>query len=499
LWACSNPDCDQLSAEHRSAGRTVGRIYNQPEITCGCGGRVLELLYCQSCGEVLLGGYRPAESQGGRDFLVPFLADLERLPDRVVTERTAVNYVVYWPKPPAARQPVRRDRTWGGLTFAFKRADLTPQTGMIRRLPQGSTGWALDITGADHATLERVQGLPLHCPGCDEVRFPYRNRRRLLPTDPAGKRSPIRTMGLGFSRVAQVLSGAVLSQLPADQRRLVVFSDSRQDAARIGPDLARNHFQDILRAELVAALDERADLTMAERAVAGDTSEEAVVAYGQLRQQMPALADALARPQHLRTDADKALIHAGQWELEAPTVEQLIDRVELGLATLGLNPGGPGPSLFEAADGRHWHELYSWDGTRMTRRAPLPENLNDFRTLIRGTLTAAVLSNLFSGVGRDIESLVLAMVAPLRADLPPAQLSGLGQDIFAEVAHSALRILCLRLRFPEAERDPSTSPGGHLRSFLKTIADTRGLVLDDLIQDVANAVGTPTSDWLFHP
>ena len=499
LWACSNPDCDQVSPEHRSAGRTVGRIFNQPEITCGCGGRVLELLYCQSCGEVLLGGYRPAESQGGRDFVVPFLADLERLPDRVITERTAVNYVVYWPKPPAVRQPVRPSRTWGGLTFAFKPADMTPQTGMIRRLPQGTTGWALDVTGADHATLERVQGLPLHCPGCDEVRFPYRNRRRLPPTDPAGKRSPIRTMGLGFSRVTQILSGAVLSQLPADQRRLVVFSDSRQDAARIGPDLARNHFQDILRAELVAALDERADLPMAERAVAGDTSEEAVAAYGQLRQQMPALADALARPQHLRTDADKALIHAGQWELEAPTVEQLSDRVELGLATLGLNPGGPGPSLFEAVDGRHWHELYDWDGTRMTRRAPLPENLNDFRALIRGTLIAAVLSNLFSGVGRDIESLVLAMVAPLRADLLPAQLSGLSQDTFAEVAHSALRILCLRLRFPEAERDPSTSPGGHLRSFLKTIADARGLVLDDLIQDVANAIGTPTSDWLFHP
>ena len=499
LWACSNPSCDQVPPEHRSPGRTVGRIFNQPEITCLCGGRVLELLYCQSCGEVLLGGYRPAESQGGRDFVVPFLADLERLPDRVITERTAANYLVYWPKPPAARQPVRKERTWGGLTFSFKRAELTPQTGMIRRIPQGTTGWALDVAGADRATLERVQGLPLCCPGCDEVRFPYRNHRRLPPTDPAAKRSPIRTMGLGFSRVAQVLSGAVLSQLPAEQRRLVVFSDSRQDAARIGPDIARNHFQDVVRAQVVAALDERADLSMAERAIEGDTSEEAIAAYGQLRQQMPALADALARPEHLRTEADKALIHAGQWELEAPTIEQLIDSVELRLATLGINPGGPGPSLFQAEDGRHWHELYSWDGLHMSRRAPLPENLNDFRTLIRGTLTAEVLSNLFSGVGRDIESLALAMATPLRADLPPAQLSGLEQDAFAEVAHSALRILCLRLRFPETEREPSTSPGGHLRSFLKAVADARGLVLDDLILDVASAVGTPASDWLLRP
>ena len=499
LWACSNPDCDAVAPDHRSPGRRVGRIFNQPEITCSCGGRVLEMLYCQSCGEVLLGGYRPEEAQGGRDFLVPFLADLERLPDRVVTERTAANYVVYWPVQPATRQPVRPTRSWGGLSFSFKRAELTPQTGMVRRLPQGATGWVLDVSGADRATLERVQGLPIHCPGCDEVRWPYRNRRRLPPTDPAAKRSPVRTMGLGFSRVAQVLAGAVLGQLPTEQRRLVVFSDSRQDAARTGPDLARNHFQDVLRAQLVGVLDERADLALAQRAIEGDTSDEAVGAYAKLREQMPALADALARPAHLRTDADKALIHAGQWELAAPTIEQLIDRVELRLATLGLNPGGPGPSLFQAADGRHWHELYGWDGILMTRRAPLPENLNDFRALIRGSLTAEILSNLFSGVGRDIESLALAMATPQRADLPPARLSGLSQGTFAEVVHSVLRVLCLRLRFPEAEREPSTSPGHHVRSFLKAVGDAHGVVLDDLIQDVANGIGTPADAWLLRP
>ncbi|WP_298207539.1 DEAD/DEAH box helicase [Ferrimicrobium sp.] len=501
LWACSNPVCDRVLPEHRSADRTVGRIYNQPEITCECGGRVLELLYCQSCGEVLLGGYRPnrpPNSQGNRDFLVPFLADLERLPDRIVTERTASNYVVYWPKSPATRRPVRRERRWDDFSFTFKPAKLTPQTGMIQRLPDGGTGWVLETTG-DPIKLEEVQGLPLYCPSCDEVRFPYRNRRRLPPTDPAGKRSPIRTMGLGFSRTTQVISGAILGQLPAEQRRLVVFSDSRQDAARIGPDLARNHFQDVLRAELVAAIGDRADLAMAEQAAAGDTSERAVAAYEQLREQVPALAEALVRPQHLRSDADKVLIHDGAWELIAPTVEQLVDQVELRLATLGLNPGGTGPSLSEAADGRRWHELYRWDGTRMMRRTSLPQNLEEFRALIRGTLTTAVLSNLFSGVGRDIESLVLAMVVPSRFDVQPARISGLNQDIFAEVVHSALRILCLRLRFPEAEREPSNSPGRHLRSFLKIIANDYGIPLSDLIQDVAEALGTPADAWLFRP
>jgi len=499
LWACSNPDCDQVLLEHRTADRGIGRIFNQPEISCGCGSRVLELLYCQSCGEVLLGGYRPEEAQAGRHFLVPFLADLERLPDQAITERTAANYLVYWPRPPATRKPVRRDRSWGGLSFGFKQAELIPETGMIRALPQGGTGWCLAVTGADRATLQRVQGLPFCCPGCDEVRVPYRNRRRLPPTDPAGKRSPIRTMGLGFSRVAQILSGAVLRQLPPQQRKLVVFSDSRQDAARIGPDLARNHFQDVLRAQLLAALDERADFDLARQAVEGDTSDEAVSAFQQLSEQMPDLANALARREHLRSDADKVLIDKGRRELEAPTIEQLIDRVELRLATLGINPGGPGPSLLRTQDGRPWHNLYDWDSGHMTRRQPLPEALKDFRDTIRGSLTVEVLSNLFSGVGRDIESLALAMAAPLRADIPPAQRCGLDHETFAEVVHSSLRIMCLRLRFLEAEREPSTSGGSHLRAFLKEVADRRALSLDDLAQDVALAVGTPPSAWLLHP
>lgn len=499
LWACSNPDCDHVPLEFRSLERRIGKIFNQPEISCGCGARVLELLYCQSCGEVFLGGYRPEDAQAGRHFLVPFLADLDRLPDRVITERTAANYVVYWPRLPQFRQPARRDRNWGGFTFRFKRADLTPETGMVRALPQGGTGWIMEVGGADRETLERIQGLPFFCPGCDETRVPYRNRRRLPPTDPSGKRSPIRTMGLGFSRATQIFSGAVLNEFVREQKKLVVFSDSRQDAARMGPDLARNHFQDVLRAELLDVLSDHANFELALRAASGDTSADAIDAFNQLRQQLPALADALTRPQHLQSEGDAALIREGRRELEMPTIEVLVDRVELRIASLGLNPGGTGPSLLRAGGDRPWHDLYVWDGHEMTRRIPLPEDLNEFRTMIRGSLTVEVLSNLFSGVGRDVESLALAVAVPLSDHLPTALLTGMDHESFVEIAISSLRILCMRLRFPEAEREPSNSPGLHLRSFLKVIADSRSISTDDLLQDVATALGTPVNAWLFHP
>ena len=108
---CGPSTCHQIDESGDFTANPISRA--------DAGRDVLELLYCQSCGEVFLGGYRPEDSQGGRDFLVPFLADLERVPDRVVAERTAANYVIYWPQPPALRQPVRQDRNWGGLAFAL--------------------------------------------------------------------------------------------------------------------------------------------------------------------------------------------------------------------------------------------------------------------------------------------------------------------------------------------------------------------------------------------
>ena len=41
----------------------VGQLHYTPALTCGCGSRIVELLYCEACGEVFLGGYRSAGVQ----------------------------------------------------------------------------------------------------------------------------------------------------------------------------------------------------------------------------------------------------------------------------------------------------------------------------------------------------------------------------------------------------------------------------------------------------
>jgi DEAD/DEAH box helicase domain-containing protein len=56
LWVCTNPNCNAAPA--RTSPCPVGRLHYTPVLTCQCGSRVVELLYCEACGEVFLGGFR---------------------------------------------------------------------------------------------------------------------------------------------------------------------------------------------------------------------------------------------------------------------------------------------------------------------------------------------------------------------------------------------------------------------------------------------------------
>src|SRR5205823_13624481 len=61
--------------------------------------------------------------------------------------------------------------------------------------------------------------------------------------------SPIRTQRTGFQKMAQVLSDALLrevSQNSGGVRKLVVFSDSRQDAAKLSAGMRFSHYRDAI-------------------------------------------------------------------------------------------------------------------------------------------------------------------------------------------------------------------------------------------------------------
>ena len=111
VWACTNPAC--AAAQWAEPHVPVGRLFDRPTTTCDCGSRVLEMLYCEPCGDIFLGGYRRTL---GQDYwsLVPDDPNIEKAPDHSANSRTYDNYAVYWPARLAdgtLRQPQRR--SWG--------------------------------------------------------------------------------------------------------------------------------------------------------------------------------------------------------------------------------------------------------------------------------------------------------------------------------------------------------------------------------------------------
>ena len=122
MWACTNGACNHAPA--RRAPCPAGRLHYVPTLTCDCGSRVLELLYCEACGEVLFGGYRRETGNPNEWYLSPDHPDLEASPDIASMDRDYLRYAVYWPAAngltPASTQWTQKGigRRWSPATFS---------------------------------------------------------------------------------------------------------------------------------------------------------------------------------------------------------------------------------------------------------------------------------------------------------------------------------------------------------------------------------------------
>ena len=77
-------------------GRAVGKVYTTPRSRCECGAVVLDLLYCENCGETYLGGWRFSRDNAEQSVLAG-QSNLDDLPDRASIGKTAATYTIFWP------------------------------------------------------------------------------------------------------------------------------------------------------------------------------------------------------------------------------------------------------------------------------------------------------------------------------------------------------------------------------------------------------------------
>ena len=493
LWACADPNCTQVpqaeNSQSQQPPRTIGRLYSQPRYRCDCGARVLELLYCQTCGDVFLGGYRSPTAASTSHFLVSTLTDLESMPDRAQLARNASNYTIYWP---SGLRPVidnwKRDN--GHYTFTYRRALLHPASGELEVGEPSGKGWAFTVTSSHREDLARVPAFPIRCPQCGDDWEMFRTSRRV--EDPSRTRSPIRTMGTGFEKANQVLSDTLLRNLGAS-RHIVVFSDSRQDAARISAGLDKSHYQDLVRQLVVSTLNLPAgpDIAAAiEYAAERDQGPDAEAAFNALLANYPELrlpvmrmaaGTATSDDRQLLKRAETAAAETGQ------TIIQVANRVEPRLLTLGQHPGGPKRSLQQLHSYR-WDSLYDWDRQppRHKQLSHLTGQQQQLLGRISGELLTEIELSIFSGNGRDVEALGLAYPAGQGEAKPSCRMT---PEAFTQARDSAIRLLGLGRRFREQHPEGFSNHPASVTAYLKAVADLHGIDPDQLIADIRHAVG----------
>ncbi len=461
LWACCNPDCTSRDArgdaDQSGRGETgqadqppIGALHASHRLTCACGARVLDLIVCEVCGDLFLGGYK--SSSGIARFLTPDQPDLEGVPDQVALNRTHEQYAVFWPQPrdqqPYAA-PADPDWNFKGQKHEWVTAKLDFRTGLLRSdatplQTNDVPGWLYKVTG--HGAHE-APAVPSKCPRCDANYL----RRTTFP-------APLRNHRIGFQKGAQVLAAALLREMTGDaergeaKRKLVIFSDSRQDAAKLAAGMERDHVLDMTRLAFLRTLDDywgdlagflrvrlaevsparRSEIERLNPQLAADTAvprtgdDKRAQRWLSAQERDGVAMEAVAWLAGMRPLNDES---AAAWQQmlagygEGVPFRDLRARTREELLALGMCPGGASFAAknYRAEDTEHrpWHTVFRWrDGVAERLTGPTDAQRSHLARM-DDQLSDNLMAVLFPHMARTLEGLGLGrMRVAADADRP---------------------------------------------------------------------------------
>lgn len=438
LWVCSNPDCNdshcateqRQTASESGMAIPVGALHENHRLTCSCGGRVLDLIICEVCGEIFLGGFRTVRQVGTQqvEILTSDQPDLENMPDRVSVIQRHNQYAVFWPVQTEPQdieyQANRIGRRWIRVSFNVFSGVLRPRP--VQLAPGETEGWVYFISG-NHPD---ESAMPHKCPRCDAD---YRHGRR-IPT-------PLRNHRTGFQKACQVIASALCREMPEIQnnrhaRKLVIFSDSRQDAAKLAAGMERDHFRDMIRLALIDALNNY--WSQFESYIRSTVSliPNSLERLQAVNSQLHTDASDSPQPQDEELRVKFQLAHQGlavemmNWILGSSPANQnnfntlmnmIVEypgRIPLSelrhvvrdlMIGLGMNPGGTTHRLLQYRienEYHDWYECYNWQDEDSPRERPdLVPQASRLLEQIDTSLMSELMYALFPHVARTLESL----------------------------------------------------------------------------------------------
>lgn len=230
LWVCLNPNCPEVPASYQGA-RPAGKIYTDPRPWCSelCGGRVLEMFSCRKCGLLFAGGM----TDSGQGHLWPWSDDFSN-DDFGQDARNFANFQIFGLEPPHPQYPVGHRSIRSTLPVDSQDPHARP---------------VYEVEAATERDGTAISSFPSQCPRCQNYRAPHGQREIIEPLRTRGPRS----ISVVVDDMLRVQPGNT-ERHSVEQRKALVFSDSRQDAALLAADLRNDHRNDLFRQLLYRAL-----------------------------------------------------------------------------------------------------------------------------------------------------------------------------------------------------------------------------------------------------
>ncbi|HEX9504192.1 MAG TPA: DEAD/DEAH box helicase, partial [Patescibacteria group bacterium] len=366
LWACANPQCSEVPETYRFAERTIGKLYRSPQAMCRCGCIVLELVVCRQCGEIYLGGWEKIEDDGR------FLSI-----EKDVFQDVNRFHTIYPSEDKAEKQ--------------WKACSLDINDGSFRKTTIGKM--LIYVPDKDYA-----QQFPHHCYNCD------------YSESNSGSLTPIQRHYTGIQKVNQLMADSLMYAMKrfsgkAEDAKLVLFSDSRSAAAKLSAGIELDHYRDTFRAVLLNSLELRSgekDIIRKRFEDIKSMSMAEIATYKQLKSS-PAYRSITELIENYWTFGETehvAEINAFLQSKNVVRVERIESDVINKLFDLGMNPGGPQPTINEG-----WTKSFDFSKSELTL---LHEGALDLE-LQRKIMVAArkeILVTFFAHNKRSLESLV---------------------------------------------------------------------------------------------
>jgi len=511
----------------------VGKLYHSSRIMSEEGNRILELLYCEHCGTVFLGGNRLLQEDGQLELLAT-TPDIEGIPERqaarFVERRTYDEYAVFWPEgsqefcnPPRWRQTKVSRRAPNRSSWAnWRPASLNAQTGHVKLTHEEAEespdnwvkGYLLDVQPGGDDQDEDFRALPCVCPACcsDHTR--------------RGRPSPVRGFRTGFSRVSQIFTKELFYQLPVSGRKLVVFSDSREDAAQISNGVERNHYSDLVREMVYDELKMEVlgepklleDLENRREGSYSSDAEEYLLRYpdaaGKLRRLLDTAAfDVENLPAALREEVAKAKEEIRDIKSRGntrtvpvarilPPPENILDCGTLirRLLGTGVNPAGNDIRVQDYGwDSRwhHWTVLFNFGALNWARNLPQEHGVVLARDRIYKSLIKTLCDLLFGRLYFSFESCGLGYpkisIGEERLRFFAGR-AGLNPQVFNQLCDSFIRVLGDKYRHDSSEYhqhdypDYNNGVAAPLRRFIGSVAAKHGANVQQLGSAVFDAL-----------